>query len=133
MFVLVFGLRTPVPVHGMMDYAADFLPQLFMIALMGSLIPGLLTMHRHGVPASVRLFRFAGGAAVVTRSLLVAVGTAVIVGGALALLFHLFAPSHLPTVPALAIKVAIGALVAAVVTPAAVRHALTGSTTGGAC
>lgn len=47
-FAIVFGLRAPVAVGGVTGYAADFLPQSFMIGLMGTLVPGAITKARLG-------------------------------------------------------------------------------------
>jgi hypothetical protein len=41
-FLIVFGRSGPVPVWGVGAYVFDFVPQGFMIGLMGSLVPGAL-------------------------------------------------------------------------------------------
>lgn len=42
-FLVVFGRSGPVPVWGLGHYVFDFLPQGFMVAFMGTLVPCLLT------------------------------------------------------------------------------------------
>ena len=42
-FAFFHGLAK-VPVWGVGNYAFDFVPQSFMVALMGTLVPGLLTL-----------------------------------------------------------------------------------------
>lgn len=41
-FAAMFGFRVAPPLHGIGSFGFDFVPQSFMLALMGSLVPGLL-------------------------------------------------------------------------------------------
>lgn len=45
-FLLVFGTAQTVLVWGAGNWVFDFLPQSFMITLMGTLVPGALTARR---------------------------------------------------------------------------------------
>ena len=47
-FLVAFGLAAPI---AMASFAFDFLPQAFMISLMGSLVPGLLVRKGSRVPS----------------------------------------------------------------------------------
>ena len=111
-FLAVFGLKRPV---GFAALGWDFLPQAFMVALMGSLVPGLL-VRRHG-GATV--------ASVVRRAILLAVVGVAVAGGGAFLLCRLPGDASLATGIALPIKIAFGAVLAAIVTPVAVRATLT--------
>ena len=109
-FLVVFGLSAPVSARAL---GPDFLPQAGMVALMGSLVPGLLTSRRSG----------AAPAPVVRRAVLLAVAGLIIAGGGAWLICSLsdrvFDPAH-----ALAGKAIFGAILAAIVTPIAVHAAL---------
>jgi len=109
-FLLVFSFGPPVATRAL---APDFLPQTFMVALMGSLVPALLIRRRSGAPV----------AAIVRRTLLIAFAALVVAGGGA------FAVTHasdvmLASSTALAIKAAFGAVLAAIVTPLAVAATL---------
>jgi len=124
-FLVVFGIGRPVPVWGIGAYVFDFVPQGFMIGLMGSLVPGALAGKalRAGKVAPLG----AGSPlprGLVVRSLLLAAlgalaGTA-LSGGALAAL----GLGQLPWGAALAVKLVWAAGLAMVVTPAGLRAAL---------
>jgi hypothetical protein len=129
-FLLLFGGMAHVPLWGMGHWAFDFIPQSLMIALMSTLIPGLLT--RRAV-ASGRII--ANGppsrlpANPVVRAVLVALAvTAIVV--ALVAAAHFMAsadhaaPGTIPFAAALAIKLAYAAVLAAAVTPPGLRAAL---------
>jgi hypothetical protein len=120
-FLLVFGLPARVPVAGPGGYAFDFVPQSFMIALMSTLVPGLLTAAR------IRQRRIAGsaetGVAIVRRALLTAV-VAALAGGVVAAVLLYSGVATLPLVPALAAKILYGAVLASVVTPIGLHRAL---------
>lgn len=124
-FLMLFGVADQVPIWGLRGYAVDFLPQTFMVGLMGALVPSLLTRKRIAsstittIVASSRWPR-----AVLPRSALMALFSAFVMGsGATAILATLGA-AMIPWALALAIKVAVGGLVAAIVTPAAIRATL---------
>ncbi|HXH16629.1 MAG TPA: hypothetical protein VNJ10_10930 [Sphingomonas sp.] len=126
-FLLAFGLApsTPVPVAGLGGYAVDFLPQSFMIALMSTLMPGIITAGR------IRAGRIGGQAqstgALLRRSVLTAVA-AMLVGIAIAAILLVVATkAALPWGPALFAKILYGGLLAAIVTPIGLRHALRGT------
>ena len=109
-FLAVFGLSAPVTARAL---GPDFLPQALMVALMGSLVPGLLTARRSG----------AAKAPVVRRAILLAIGGLVVAGGGAWLVCSLsdrvFDPVH-----AMLGKAIFGAGLAAIVTPVAVCAAL---------
>lgn len=108
-FVAVFA-RGPVRLA---DIGPDLVPQSFMVALMGSLVPGLLTARR--APTGRR-------GPIVVRSFVVALIAAVVIGGGGWLLLR--GSSAVIAYPAaLAARVVLGGLLAALVTPFAVRHA----------
>lgn len=110
-FVLVSGLHGPVRLA---DIGPDLVPQAFMVTLMGSLVPGLLTAPRHGVTGRT--------GAIVGRSFAVAFIAAIVVGGGGILLLH---GSMAPVAygPAFAARVALGGILSVLVTPFAVRRA----------
>lgn len=105
-FLVVFGIAAPVPFPAL---ALDFMPQAFMVSLMGSLIPAML------------LRRTTGGTiqAVALRSLLIAVLGAGIAGGAAYALTIAQGSGTLPAVQALGIKIVFGAALGTIVTPIA--------------
>ncbi|KQM14798.1 hypothetical protein [Novosphingobium sp. Leaf2] len=45
-FLLVFGPSQPAPVWGVGGWVFDFLPQGFMVALMGTIVPGLIASRK---------------------------------------------------------------------------------------
>lgn len=108
-FFALFGLG------GRIDgaaYGQDFLPQSFMVALMGALIPGLLVRRGSGAPIT----------RVIVRAVLLAVG-ALLVGF---LCWWLFARTgSLKPVPALIIKLAYAAILSVIVTPISVGATMT--------
>lgn len=130
-FVLVFGLRGPVPVWGAGGLVLDGLPQGFMIALMSTLVPGVLTVRRlrRGAlaPDALRDGALAARlpANLLLRALVLALLTAL---GAMAILalagFLAGAPGVVNWSLALCGKVLLGALLAVLVTPFALRAAL---------
>jgi hypothetical protein len=107
-FLLLFGGDVAVDVTKL---GWDFLPQTFMIALMGSLVPALLT-RRHTGAAVARIVSFA---------LLVAAVSAAIVGGAALAICHATG-GFMPALTALALKVAYGACLAAFITPLVLKR-----------
>jgi len=124
-FVAVFGRARAVPVWGVGHYVFDFGPQAFMIALMATLVPGALAARalRAG-----RVVPWVGRsrlpASLVLRALLLAgISAALAVAGAGVALRALGATA-LPYAPALAAKLVFAVALAAIVTPAGLRAAL---------
>jgi len=125
MFVALFGLAASAPLNGVRGYAADFVPQAFMVSLMGGLVPGLMMAAKAKSHARLSFVGVRGGAAIAVRALAVALALAVLAGGGIAaLLLLLSAAPFLAPLPALALKMLFGALVALAATPGAVRFAL---------
>lgn len=126
MFFLVFGGIDPVPTWGTGGWVFDFVPQGFMIALMSTLVPGLLArryvrMRTVAIlPGETRLPRNLLVRAVVLAVAAGVFGTALIGAAAFALQQPAF-----PFAVALILKVAYGAALAAVITPLGLRAALT--------
>ena len=124
-FLFVFGMHGPLPLGGLGGLALDFIPQFFMITLMSVLVPGWLTARKVAAGKVARLDtasrlprrRF-------PRALLLA-AIAGAIGALLALLLHLVAgDGAIGWWPALILKVAVGGLVAAIVTPLGLRAEL---------
>ncbi len=107
-FVAVFGQSAPVEVAAL---GPDFLPQSFMIALMSSLVPSLL--QRKKARAAAR--------PIVIRSLIFAVVATLIGGGAAFLICSGYGTATLDPMTALIVKALYGAVLAALVTPIALR------------
>ena len=126
-FLIVFGLAPSIPIGGIGGYAFDFLPQSFMIALMSTLMPCVITAgrirggHIRGAPV-------AGDAqsvgALIRRSVLTAAGGLLIGGVIAAVLLAVATGAMLPCGWALSAKLFYGGLLAAVVTPIGLRGAL---------
>jgi hypothetical protein len=113
-FLLLFGTRGPVATAAL---GPDFLPQAFMISLMGTLIPGLLTAKRLGHRAKKPIL---------IRAVATAFLSMVVAGGTAWLICHAIAPGSIDHVTALIVKIAFGAALSLVVTPVAV-HAIIGT------
>lgn len=105
-FMAVFGLAAPVVVGRM---ATDFLPQTFMVTLMGTLVPSLMLRRK----------RHAATGPILVRSVGLAVATTLIVGGAAFWLCSVNGDAMLPAWSALILRAAYGGLLAAVTTPIA--------------
>jgi hypothetical protein len=105
-FMLVFGLERPVPSQTL---GWDFLPQSFMIALMGSLVPALLLRRRFGARVG----------AIMSWSVAIAIVAALLPGGIAAIVTPMLANGVIAANTALLIKASYGATLAAVVTPIA--------------
>lgn len=125
-FLLVFGRGgAAVPVWGVGAYVFDFVPQGFMIGLMGSLVPGALAgkARRAGKVAALGVAS-PWPANLILRSLLLALCGAlagVVLSGAALTLLGL---AQLPWGAGLAAKLAWAGLLAAMVTPVSLRKAL---------
>lgn len=102
--LLLFGLDRPVPSTAS---AWDFLPQSFMIALMGTLVPALLLRKRLGF----------GVRDILPRAVAMAVAAALLPGILAALITRIFINGSMDAGAVLLLKAAYGASLAAVVTP----------------
>lgn len=102
--LLLFGLDRPVPSTAL---AWDFLPQSFMIALMGTVVPALLLRKRLGVSARD----------ILRRAVATAVAAALLPGALAALLTRIFITGSMDAGDVLLLKAVYGATLAAVVTP----------------
>jgi multisubunit Na+/H+ antiporter MnhG subunit len=105
-FLFFFGLSGAVRFE---DLGPDFLPQSFMIALMGTLMPALILSRKRGWPVGP----------VVVRSLLIAVTSAVVAGGGAYAICAANAGGTIEHLPALVIKAVYGSVLSAIVTPIA--------------
>ncbi|MBF7015318.1 hypothetical protein QUC32_26785 (plasmid) [Novosphingobium resinovorum] len=124
-YVLVFGGRNPVNVWGAGQWVLDFLPQGFMIALMGTLVPGLLAARRLRAGSILPLGKQSPlPRNLALRGLLLALVSAFVCTGVVALTMRCAGPETLPAWAAASIKVALGALLAAIVTPIGLRSTL---------
>lgn len=125
-FLLVFGRSGTVAVWGQRGYVIDFGPQGFMIGLMSVLVPGLLARKALaagkivGVETASTPLRRTGVRAVVWAVSGAALG---VIGSAA--LFSLISLSQFAWLPALLVKLAFGAGLAAIATPAGLRAELT--------
>lgn len=108
-FFAVFGLATPIDGA---RFGRDFLPQAFMVALMGTLIPSLLVRRGSGTAITP----------VVLRSLLLAVASLVLAGGGAWLFFS--AGEAVEPHAGLAMKIIFAAVLSAIVTPVAIHQTL---------
>lgn len=120
---LVLGGLGAIPLWGFGNFVLDFVPQSFMIGLMGALVPGLLARRAAG----------GGGAtgAIVARALTfgifaAAAGTTLAAGIA-----TLGGAGTIGFAAALVIKIVYGCLLALIVTPRAVRAAWNAASQGG--
>lgn len=102
--LLLFGLDRPVPSAAL---AWDFLPQSFMIALMGTLVTALLLRKRLGV----------GVGDILRRAVAMAVAAALLPGALAALLTRISLNGSMDAGDVLLLKAVYGATLAAVVTP----------------
>ena len=121
---LVFGRQALVPVGGAGGLIVDSLPQSFMVALMSSLVPTLLTRRRvrsGAVPCREGRGRLPSHA--LLRALLFACCAAGI-GGVLTAIILTFGPGEWPFAPMAMIKTAYGALLGGGVAALATRAAL---------
>lgn len=124
-FFVVFGGQDRVPVWGLGNWVFDFIPQSFMIALLGTIIPGALAAKRlraGAVQAFVRPSPLPRN--LLLRALLLAVVSAVIGATAVALLMTATDAGHLEPLPALLLKIGYAALLSVVITPPGLRAAL---------
>jgi len=120
-FVLLIGLPAAVPVAGIGNYAFDFVPQSFIIALMSALVPGFITATR--IRGGAIAGRPEQGGAIVLRSVLTAFVSG-LVGAGIAGTLLASGIATVPLVPALAAKILYGIALAYVVTPIGLARAL---------
>lgn len=126
LFFVVFGGRATIPTWGPGGWVFDFVPQSFMIALMGTLVLGILTRRklRAGVvaalPGTTRLPRN-----LVVRALSLAVASAALGTAFVATVTFAAQQESLAFAVALTLKVAYGALLATLITSLGLRAALT--------
>lgn len=124
-FLIVFSKVDIVPMWGAGNWVFDFLPQSFMIALMGTLVPGALTAKRlragalQPLPQPSRLPH-----SLALRALVLAVAAALAGTAIVAAIIALAGVTALAWTPALVLKVVYGVVLAAVVTPMGLRSAL---------
>jgi hypothetical protein len=124
LFILVFRLNRLVPVWGAGNYAFDFLPQSFAVTFFSSFFPMLLTskaMLAGDVAASKAPPTLLAN---LTGSILKGVAAAILLGGAFALVLRFAGVELLGTYPALAVKVAYGAVLGAIVTRVSIKGLL---------
>lgn len=124
-FLIVFGFSGPVEVWGPGKFVFDFLPQAFMIALMATLAPGLITERkirrgdlqmideRSRLPKSLPF-----------RAALIAITAAGVSVALFSGLFLVSGVTGLGWLAALAIKLLFGGALAAIVTPLGLKAAL---------
>lgn len=121
-FLLVFG--TGGAVVGLGTYAYDFLPQSCAIAVMSTLVPGAIAGGRLRKGALVRSGRTGAlpGGLLLRTVVMAVIGT--LIGGLVCAFLLLGGPSTFGWWSALAGKLAHGAALAVLVTPAGLRAAL---------
>lgn len=117
-FAAMFRRIPDVPVWGLGQLAFDFIPQSFMVALMGAMVPGLLARRRMASlkQSAPRLVRIVGLAVIAALA-------AVVVGaGAMALLFAGLGLDDVPFATGLVLKVVYGVMLSLIVTPTILRR-----------
>jgi len=124
-FLLVFGWNDLVRVWGLRGYAADFVPQSFMIALMSVLMPGLATERKL---RSGQLQRLSSGTHlpehVALRGLTLACLSALGGGATAAVLLRLSGFDALSWGTAFGLKLLYGGLLGGIITPIGLRAGL---------
>lgn len=124
---LVFGGRPDIGLWGSAGLALDFVPQTFMIAMMSVLVPTALTRRRiragvlrpdSGPPSRLPRHLF-------VRGLFVSVVATVVLGGAATALLAASWSGPVGFAAVLPLKILYGAGVALIVTPLALKAAMT--------
>jgi len=132
MAFVIFGMPGSLPVWGAAGVATDVAPTAFMTALMSAGMPGLLTGRRlrNGAldPLTGRTRLLPGNAFV--RAVILAIPSAAVMFALFAAVFAAASIEKLPFAALLAIKIVIGIAVPLVVTPLAVRDALSPADAG---
>lgn len=125
-FLAFFRGRSSLEWWGADRLALDFLPQTFMIALMGALVPGLLTRQRlrNGGLSASGSFESIPVSGVVVRAVVIAAGTTALLGGAAIALVTMGEWAPIKWEHALMLKMIYGGLVAAIATPLALSRLL---------
>lgn len=123
-FALVFGFSGPTAVRGLRGFAFDFVPQAFMVALMGSAVPALVVASRQNLLPGVQFASVSGKTAIAARAVLVAVAAALALGGAALGLLYMTRMATMPPLAGAGIKMLFGGAVALLVTPGSLRHVL---------
>jgi hypothetical protein len=118
---LIFGGQAKVEWWGARGAVVDFIPQAFMVALMGSLVPSLITARRIRTGTLAAPSRPPRRAILLLRSLGFAVGAVILFAGGAGTIVWAAGSTWLTYPAFVAIKIAFGALVAAVVTPFALH------------
>lgn len=120
---LVFGGNAAAPIWSVPGIVADTVPQGFMVALMAALVPGLLARRAvargllDGSNATTTL-------AIVRRAIVTGATSALVATAIIAALFAIARVDAVPFGEALVLKIVVGAAIAFVVTPRALRGAL---------
>jgi hypothetical protein len=116
-FYALFGRSVDVPVWGLGGLAFDFVPQSFAVALMGTLVPGLLAAvhlrRTHQIAVSTRRL--------VARAVITAAIAAALAGGVAAIILRFCRFEPLDFYTALPVKVSYGVLLALIVTSVILR------------
>jgi hypothetical protein len=126
MFFVVFGRLDPIPAWGPGGWVVDFAPQSFVIALMSTLVPGVLTRRKlragrvTALPGTTRLPRN-----LVVRALILGAASAVLGTALVGAVAFAAQQESLAFTAALTLKVGYGALLAGLITPLGLRAALT--------
>jgi uncharacterized membrane protein len=124
-FLLVFGRTDPVPVWGLGQYAFAFVLQSLMIALVSTVVPGILSIQRRKarlverVESPPRLPR-----KLLLRALLIAFLAVLLGAGGVALVLFAARIDDIAWIPALMFALLYGGTLAALVTPPTLRAAL---------
>ncbi|MXO88170.1 hypothetical protein [Alteraurantiacibacter aestuarii] len=124
-FLGVFGFGAAVPVWGIGNYAFDFLPQSFAVALFASLVPALLTKKAilAGKVTSA-LGHVASTGSLLTRAILLGLIIMVLGAGIWAAILWLSGIQILAPVPAFVLKVLYGGVLGALVTRSRIQAML---------
>lgn len=124
-YALVFGRIDPVAAWGVGHWVFDFVPQGFMIALMSAFVPGMLTSRRLRAGTVLALAEKSSlPRNLAARAVVLAIVSALAGAGLIALAVWIAGAETLPAAAALSLKVAYGALLAAIVTRVSVRATL---------
>ena len=123
---LAFSGATVVPVWGAGGLAIDFLPQTFMITLMSVLVPSAITRKRRraGVVEAGPATPAWLPRNLLLRAILLALGSTVLFSALGRALLSVAADGSVDIGTVWPLKIACGALIAAIITPFAVRAAL---------
>jgi hypothetical protein len=124
-FAAFFAGIPSIPVWGVGNYAFDFVPQTFAVALMSALVPCLLARTGKTKAAVAPSFRSSSVPEIVIRALSWAVAAVLVAAGATAIALHLSGLVEIEAGPAFAFKLIYGAVLGGIVTSRALRTELT--------